>query len=102
LSLELPPIDAVAQTGLPASFVGQGVGLVRNGCSDRAEVFAGIGIDVFEEGLGRRMTADDVAAAIEEAHAAGANGVTLARNYAEMRHELLAAAGNAIRRIRNA
>jgi hypothetical protein len=55
---------------------------------------------VFEDGLVRAMTPDDVAAAIAEAHAAGADGITLARNYAEMRHENLAAAGNAVRRIR--
>jgi hypothetical protein len=100
LALELPTIDAVARTGLPASFVGQGVRLVREGSGDRANVLAGIGIDVFEEDLGRRMTPDDVTAAIDEAHTAGASGITLARNYAEMRHELLEAAGSAIRRIR--
>ncbi len=46
------------------------------------------------------MTPDGVAAAIAEAHTAGADGITLARNYAEMRLENLAAAGDAVRRIR--
>ena len=100
LGLDLPPLAAVAKTGLPASFVGQGVGLVRSGCCDAAQILAGIGIDVFEDGLERAMTPDDVAAAITEAHAAGADGITLARNYAEMRHSSLSAAGDAVRRIR--
>jgi hypothetical protein len=100
LGLDLPPLAAVATTGLPAAFVGQGVGLVRSGCGDTAQILAGIGIDVFEDGLERAMTPDDVAAAITEAHAAGADGITLARNYAEMRHSSLSAAGDAVRRIR--
>jgi hypothetical protein len=41
-----------------------------------------------------------VTAAIAEAHTAGADGITLARNIAEMRHENLAAAGDAVRGIR--
>lgn len=65
-----------------------------------AQFFAGIGIDVFEHGQERAMTPDGVAAAIAEAHTAGADGITLARNYAEMRLENLAAAGDAVRRIR--
>ena len=95
LGLDLPPLTAVAKTGLPASFVGQGVTLVRSGCGEAAQILAGIGIDVFEDGLERAATPDDVAAAISEAHAAGADGITLARNYAEMRHENLFAAGDA-------
>jgi hypothetical protein len=100
LALDLPPLTGVEKTGLPASFVGQGVGLVRSGCGKAAQILAGIGIDVFESGLERAMTPDDVAAAIAEAHAAGADGITLARNYAEMRHENLSAAGDAVRHIR--
>jgi hypothetical protein len=101
LGLTLPAVTEVERTGLPASFVGQGVTLVREGCRDAAQILAGIGIDVFEDGLERQMTPDDVSAAIIEAHAAGADGITLARNYAEMRHELLSAAGETIGKIRN-
>jgi hypothetical protein len=100
LGLDLPPTSEFERTGLPASYVAQGVRLVRAGCGTAARVLAGIGIDVFQEGLEHVMTPADVTGAIEAAHAAGADGITLARNYAEMRPENLAAAGAAIRRLR--
>lgn len=99
LGLDLPALASVEEVGLPASYVGQGIGLVRAGCGSATQILAGIGIDVFEEGLRRAMTPVDVNDAVEAAHAAGADGITLARNYAEMRHENLAAAGAAVRRL---
>jgi hypothetical protein len=100
LELDLPSPSAFERTGLPASYVAQGVSLVRAGCGSAARILAGVGIDVFQQGLEHAMTPEDVAGAIEAAHAAGADGITLARNYAEMRHANLAAAGIAIKGIR--
>jgi hypothetical protein len=99
LGLDLPPIESFERSGLPASYVGQGVELVRRLSGGRAQVMAGIGIDVFEHGLDAPMAPEAAAAAVRAAHAAGADGITVSRNYAEMRHETLAAVGAAVRAL---
>ncbi|MDB5562816.1 MAG: hypothetical protein JWN11_2234 [Hyphomicrobiales bacterium] len=98
LGLDLPKPAAFASAGLPADYVAQGVNIVRRNGGTR--VIAGIGVDVFENGLAGAMTPEDTEAAIEAAWKAQADGITIARNYAEMQHANLDAAGRAIKAIR--
>jgi hypothetical protein len=100
LGLELPPLDAFAAVGLPADYIVQGIETVRRNAAPGTRIIAGIGIDVFEQDLQRSMTPQDVEAAIVAAHRAGADGITLSRNYAEMQHRNLEAAGRALRALR--
>ena len=100
LRLDLPPIEAFAGSGLPADFVSQGIETIRRNAGAGTKIIAGLGVDVFEHGLERSMTQDDVAAAIRAAHAARADGITLSRNYAEMKHANLTAAGDTLRALR--
>jgi hypothetical protein len=102
LGLQLPPIEKFAEAGLPADYVSQGIHIVRRNAGPGTKIIAGLGIDVFEQGLSRPMTPYDVEAAIHAAHAAKADGITISRNYAEMRHENLTAAGRALSRLREA
>jgi hypothetical protein len=100
LGLPLPPLREIDTTGLPASYVGQGIHAVRAALPGKTPIMAGIGIDVFEHGLQHAMRPEDVEEAIIAAHAAGADGITLSRNYAEMQHPNLRAAGATVRRLR--
>ena len=61
-------------------------------------IFAGIGVDVFEFGLAQAMTPDDVADGVNAALDSGADGLTVSRNYAEMRLENIAAVGAVLRK----
>jgi len=101
LGPELPTIEIIERTGLPASSVGQDVELVRRLSGGRAQVIAGIGIGigVFQDGLKGPMAPTEVAAAMYAAHAAGADGITVSPNYAEMRHETIAAVGETLRSL---
>ena len=102
LGLELPDVDAFARVGLPAEYVAQGVERVRRNSLPGTRIIAGIGVDVFEHGLERSMTPEDVEAAVNAAHGARADGITISRNYAEMRHANLEAVGRAVRALRAA
>ena len=95
--LELPPLGEIAETGLPGTYVAAGVRIVKQASRSAKPVLAGIGIDVVQEGLSRRMSPDDVAAAIHSAIDSGADGITLSRNFAEMQRSNVAAAGNVLR-----
>ncbi len=100
LGLDLPPVSGISTSGLPAEYVAQGVRIVRLASADLRPVYAGIGIDVPEQGLDRDMTADDIYRALAAAASAGADGITISRNYAEMRLESLAAVGDALNQVR--
>jgi hypothetical protein len=97
LGLQLPPLEHFATTGLPAAYVTQGIDTVRRNSRPGTTIYAGLGIDVFEDGLGRSMTPEDAEAAVHAAHAAKADGITISRNYAEMKHGNLEAIGRAVR-----
>lgn len=99
LGLNLPAMAAMASTGMPGEFVGQGVRTVRAACADAVPVIAGLGIDVFEHGLDRAMEPADAAAGLRAAVAAGCAGITLSRNYAEMRIDNIAAVGQTLREL---
>jgi hypothetical protein len=79
--------------------VAQGVAAVRRQAGDTIPIYAGIGVDVREAGFTRRMDPRDVIEAIEAAARAGADGITVARNYAEMHVDNLRAVGVALRRL---
>jgi hypothetical protein len=100
LGLCLPPIDTFAEAGLPADYVAQGIEIVRKNAAPGTRIIAGLGIDVFEHGLAKSMTPQDVEAAVLAAHHAKADGITFSRNYAEMQHANLEAAGRALRALR--
>ena len=100
LGLDLPDVHAFAGAGLPAEYVAQGVETVRRNSLPGTRIIAGIGVDVFEHGLERSMSPEDVEAAVNAAHRAGADGITISRNYAEMRHANLEAVGRAVRALR--
>jgi hypothetical protein len=99
LGLQLPPLEHFATTGLPAAYVTQGIDTVRRNSRPGTTIYAGLGIDVFEDGLGRSMTPEDAEAAVHAAHAAKADGITISRNYAEMQHGNLEAIGRAVRAL---
>jgi hypothetical protein len=99
LGLTLPPVEQFAERGLPADYVRQGVTIVRSASLPGTKVLAGIGVDVFEDGLMSAMGPEDIEAAISAAHSSGADGVTISRNYAEMRHPHLEAVGRAVRSL---
>jgi hypothetical protein len=73
---------------------------VRREVGNQLPIYGGIGIDVVEEGLGRHMEPTDVVQAVEAALRAGADGITVSRNYAEMRLANLRAVGHALRGLR--
>ncbi len=95
--MELPPLEEVAPNGLPARYVAQGIAQVRAQVGAQFPIYAGIGVDVPEEGLTRAMQPSDVIQAVEAAASAGADGITVSRNYAEMQVENLRAVGQALR-----
>ncbi len=97
LDVDLPPLEGIAQTGLSADYVAQGIRIVRKEAGPEVPIYAGIGLDVQEPGLNRAMQPPDVVDAVRAAARAGAEGITVSRNYAEMRLENLRAVGEAIR-----
>ncbi len=102
LGLELPSLPDFESAGLPADYVAQGIETVRRNSGGKARIIAGLGIDIFQEGLAGRMTPQDTEAAVHAAWDAKADGITLARNYAEMQHANLEAAGRAIKAVTGA
>jgi hypothetical protein len=101
LGLELPALADFATAGLPAQYVAQGIETVRRNSGGKARIIAGLGIDIFQEGLAERMQPADAEAAVRAAWDAGADGITLARNYAEMQHANLEAVGRAIKALKS-
>lgn len=97
LGLELGSLDDVVAGGLPADYVSQGISIVRRLVGPIMPIYPGIGIDVVQEGIPREMEPGDVEEDIRSAYRAGADGLVIARNYAEMRVENVKAAGVALR-----
>jgi hypothetical protein len=97
LDLDLPPLSVAAPNGLPSEFVAQGVRIVRREVGPDFPIYAGIGLDVPEPGLLRPMEPVDVEHSVAAAIRAGADGIVVSRNYAEMNLRNLAAVGDTIR-----
>lgn len=100
LGLDLPSIASFERTGLPASYVAQGIDIVRRDSGGKARIIAGIGVDIFEHDLDHTMTPEDVEAAIRAAWTAKADGITISRNYGEMQHANLEAVGRTVAALR--
>lgn len=100
LGLQVPGLEEVRTTGFPADYVAQGVGIVRREVGIKVPIYAGIGVDVVQDGLARAMEPDDVIRAVQAAVRAGADGITVSRNYAEMRLQNLRAVGFALRELK--
>jgi hypothetical protein len=96
--MPLPPYREVVSQGLPADFVASGVEMVRRDVGCETPIYAGIGLDVRQQGLRRPMRPEDTSAAVAAAIRAGADGVVASRNYSEMKIKNLKAFGNAVRR----
>ena len=97
LGLKLPSLATIGAEGLPGDYVRQGVEIVRREVGESMPIYAGIGVDVVQEGFSRRMQPDDVVQAVAAAGEAGADGITVSRNYAEMHVANLKAVGQALR-----
>ena len=97
--LSLPPLKEFEEDGLTPEYVKQGVTNVRAMTAPGTKILAGIGVDVFEEGLASQTKPRDLEAAVFAAHTSGADGITISRNYAEMRHANLEAIGRAVRTL---
>jgi len=98
IDMPLPPYREVVSQGLPADFVASGVEMVRRDAGCEIPIYAGIGLDVRQQGLRRPMRPEDTSAAVAAAIRAGADGVVASRNYSEMKIKNLKAFGNAVRR----
>jgi len=99
LGMKLPRLDDFSVNGLPAEYVAYGIHVVRQQVGRRCPIYAGIGVDVVEEGLRHSMSPVDVEQAVQAAAKAGADGITVSRNYAEMQIENVKAIGRALRRL---
>ena len=89
------PIETEGQAAWPAEWVRDEVSRLVRGC-DPLPVYAGLGIGV--PGGEETETPELVRGWAEACYEGGASGILLSRHYSEMRPELLAAAGEVIRR----
>lgn len=97
------PYDKLATTGLSPDYVARETKRALAGVAGEVQIYPGIDIDVptlikgkFPE---KHTSPEDVQKSLRAAFGAGANGVILSREYAEMHLANLAAAGNTLREI---
>ena len=97
------PFNELATTGLSADYVARETKRAVEGVAGRVKIYPGIDIDVptltTTQNPEKRTAPDDVRKAIRAAFGAGADGVVLSREYAEMWLTNLAAAGETLREI---
>jgi hypothetical protein len=97
------PYDKLATAGLSPDYVARETKRALAGVAGEVRIYPGIDIDVptlIKGNTPEKHTApEDVQRSIHAAFGAGANGVILSREYAEMHLANLAAAGNALREI---
>ncbi len=97
------PYDKLATTGLSPDYVARETRRALVGVAGEVQIYPGIDIDVptlIKTDAPVKHTAPaDVRASLKAAFGAGANGVILSREYAEMWLANLAAAGNTLREI---
>ncbi len=97
------PYDQLARTGLSADYVARETRQALEGVAGKVQIYPGIDINVPTLLKGdapvKHTTPATVRASIEAALGAGADGVILAREYAEMQLANLAAAGDTLREI---
>ena len=97
------PYDKLATTGLSPDYVARETKRALVGVAGEVQIYPGIDIDVptliNTRSPEKRTTPEDVRRALRAAFAAGADGVILAREYAEMWLANLSAAGDTLREI---
>jgi hypothetical protein len=97
------PYDKLATAGLSADYVARETRRALAGVAGEVQIYPGIDIDVptlIKGNAPKKHTEpSDVHASIQAAFGAGADGVILSREYAEMWLANLAAAGDALRQI---
>jgi hypothetical protein len=97
------PYGQLATTGLSADYVARETKRAVEAVAGEVMIYPGIDIDVptltTAKTPEKRTSPEDVRAAIHAALGAGANGVVLSREYAEMWLANLAAAGDTLREI---
>jgi len=97
------PYDKLATTGLSADYVARETKRAVEEVAGDVMIYPGIDIDVptltTAKTQEKRTSPDDVRAALRAAFGAGANGVVLSREYAEMWLANLSAAGDTLREI---
>jgi hypothetical protein len=97
------PYDKLATTGLSPDYVARETRRALAGVAGEVQIYPGIDIDVptliNTKAPEKRTTPDDVRKSICAAFDAGANGVILSREYAEMWLANLSAAGDTLRQI---
>jgi hypothetical protein len=92
------PYDELPTRGMSLDYVRRDVEMAVEAVRDEVPIYPGIGINIPAPTL--TSTPESVAAAIAAAHAGGARGIMLTRNYLEQQRENLIAAGEAIDRIK--
>lgn len=97
------PYDKLATTGLSPDYVARETKRALEGVAGEVQIYPGIDIDVptlLKPGSDQKRTApDDVRKSIRAALGAGADGVILSREYAEMWLANLSAAGDTLREV---
>jgi hypothetical protein len=100
-----PALDALAATGLPASYVERETARAVRGARSASggasmKIWPGIDVDIPTAATSKKTQPDDVYAAVKAAFAGGAHGVLLSRKYSEMRLDNIRAAGRAVRDLK--
>jgi hypothetical protein len=95
-------LDKLPQTGLSSDYVFRETRRALEDVQGAVPIYPGIDIDIPTEMNEKRTTPQGVMGATLAALKAGAPGVVLSRNYAEMRVSNLAGAGEAIRQWQSA
>ncbi len=97
------PYDKLAVTGLSPDYVARETRRAVEGVAGEVQIYPGIDINVPTLIKGntpvKKTAPADVRASIKAAFGAGANGVILSREYAEMWLDNLAAAGDELRQV---
>jgi hypothetical protein len=98
------PYDELASHGLSPDYVARETKRALIGVAGQTKIYPGIDIDVPVLGAGpktgdKKTNPDDVKHALEAAFSAGADGVVLSREYAEMFTANLTSAGDTLRAI---
>ena len=97
------PYDKLAVSGLSPDYVARETKRALEGVAGEVEIYPGIDIDVptllTAKAPEKHTSPEDVRKSLRAAFGAGANGVILSREYAEMWLANLSAAGDALREI---
>lgn len=97
------PYDKLAVTGLSPDYVARETKRALEGVAGEVKIYPGIDIDVptllTAKAPEKHTSPEDVRKSLRAAFDAGANGVILSREYAEMKLANLSSAGDALREI---